>query len=285
MKYAYFISCMNESMTKELDQSLEVWKKDLGIELVHLHEGTCCGGSHLDFVSPEHFFVVNGRNIALAEKMGLDLVTSCNTCLLSLRRAKDELDKNEERRRYVNEILAKEGLEYTGKNEVKHLLWVLNEDFGLEKLKSLVKKPLSEYKMAPFYGCHILRPSDLMGKDDPNAPASLDMLIEALGGTTVEYASKNKCCGFHTLLVAEDETMKVACKAIEDGIQSDADFIVTPCPLCFTVLDGYQDQALKNSKVEGNIPVLHLTQIVGLALGYTPKDLGMDRHFVDVRLK
>lgn len=286
MKYAYFMSCINESMTKELDIALDIWKKDLGIELVKLHEGTCCGGSHLDFVAPDHFLLVNGRNIALAEKMGVDLVTSCNTCLMSIRRAKDELDKSEEKRKMINELLAKEGLEYTGKSDVRHLLWILNEDYGLDKLRTMVKKPLSEYKFAPFYGCHILRPSNLMGgKDDPNAPASLDMLVEALGGETVEYKSKNKCCGFHTLLVAEEESMKVACKAIEDGITSRADFIVTPCPLCFTVLDTYQDQALKHSKVEGDIPVLHLSQLVGLALGYTPSQLGMDRHFVTPRFK
>jgi len=272
-------------MTKELDISLELWKKDLGIELEKLHAGTCCGGSNIDYVSPDHFLVVNGRNIALAEQMGLDLITSCNTCLLALLQAKKEIDESQEKRDYVNSILKIEGLTYTGKAKVKHLLWVLNEDFGLEKLKKLVKKPLSDYSLAPFYGCHILRPSDVLGYENPNAPSSLDMLIEALGGKTVEYASKNKCCGFHTLLVAEKESLKVASLAISEGIKSKADFIVTPCPLCFTVLDSYQTMAMKQEKLEGEIPVLHLTQMVGLALGYTPKELGMSRHFIQTSKK
>ena len=110
MKYAYFLSCINESMTKEVDRALNLWKKDLGIELVNLEKGTCCGGSNLDYVSPDHFIIINGRNIALAEKMGLDLVTSCSTCLLTLRRAKQILDSSPEKRELVNSHLADEGL-------------------------------------------------------------------------------------------------------------------------------------------------------------------------------
>lgn len=282
-QYAYYLSCINESMTKELDQALYVWKKDLGIELVKLHEGTCCGGSNLDFVSPDHYLVVNGRNIALAEKLDMDLVTSCNTCLLGIRHAKEQLDASEEKRAMVNEKLKIEGLEYTGKSDVKHLLWVLNEDIGLDKLREKVKKPLKGIKFAPFYGCHILRPSHLHGhRDDPYAPSSLDQLVEALGGETVEYASKNKCCGFHTLAVAEKESLKVASLALEDGITSGADYIVTPCPLCHTVLDSQQTKALKSNhvKTDRTIPVLHLSQIVGLALGYTREELGINKHVI-----
>lgn len=280
MKYAYFLSCINESMTKELDLSLNLWKDEMGIELVRMEAGTCCGGSNLDFVEPELFLINNARNIAIAEKMGHDMVTTCNTCLLGLRHAKHRLDSSEKQREFVNEYLKAEGLEYKGTSEVKHLLWVLNEDFGLEKIKSLVKKPLAGMKIAPFYGCHILRPSDLMGVDDPNNPKSLDQLIEALGGEIVEYGSKNKCCGFHTLLVAEEESLGVAGKALKDGIDASADYIVTPCPLCHTSLDGYQNKAKKQEGISGSIPVLHLSQIVGLALGYNEKQLGMNKHII-----
>ncbi len=283
LKYAYFLSCVNESFTKELDLSLEKIKEDLGIELVKLEQGTCCGGSNLEYVSPDHHLVVNGRNIALAEKMGLDLVTSCNTCLLVLRGAKEELDAHPEKREYVNSILKEEGLEYTGKADVKHFLWVLNEDYGLDKLAQKVKKPLSDVKIAPFYGCHILRPSHLFGhRDDPSAPSSLDQLIRTLGAQSVEWKSSNKCCGFHTLLVAEQESLKVARLALEDGIESQADYIATPCPLCHIALDGYQQMAMKDSEKHpnGKMPVIHLSQLVGLALGYTPEEMGMNKHMV-----
>lgn len=280
-RYAYYISCINESVTKELDASLELWKSEMGLEFEKLHDGTCCGGSNLEYVNPDQFLLVNGRNIALAEKMGLDLVTSCNTCLLTLRKAKQELDESEEKRAMVNKFLANQDLEYTGKSDVKHLLWVLNEDIGLDAVKSKVKKPLKGMRIAPFYGCHILRPSDLFGRDDPYAPKSLDMLVEALGGETVEYKSKNKCCGFHTMMVAEEESYKVACDALEDGVESGADYIVTPCPLCHWALDANQKPAVASqNKKHIKIPVLHLSQIVGLALGYTEEQLGIDKHMI-----
>ncbi len=280
--FAYFMSCINESMTKELDKALDQWEKDFDLKFIKLHDGTCCGGSNLDYVDPKEFLVINARNIALAEKENLDLVTSCNTCLLSLRRAKQELDSSEENKAFVNSILTKQNLEYTGKSDVKHLLWVLNEDLGLDAIKAKVKTPLKDYKIAPFYGCHILRPSSLMGKDDPSNPKSLDQLVDVLGAKTVDYKSNNECCGFHTLLVAEDASLNIAADALENAIETDADFIVTPCPLCHTVLDSYQQKALKKRNVKDSIPVLHLSQLVGLALGYTQKQLGINRHIVSL---
>ena len=279
-RYAYYQSCINESMTKEVDRSIELWQHDLGIEMVKLHESTCCGGSNLDYVSPKHFALVNGRNIAAAEKMGLDLVVSCNTCLMTIRTAKKKLDESPELRAEVNELLKKEGLEYRGTSEVRHLLWVLIDDVGLDTIRRKVKAPLSRLKIAPFYGCHILRPSTVLGKDNPLEPTSLDQLLDALGGKTIPYEHKNRCCGFHTLLVAEAESLNVAAEALQEAMDGEADCIVTPCPLCHTVLDGYQSKALKQTKSHGSIPVFHLSEVVGLALGYSERQLGIRRHIV-----
>ncbi len=279
-RYAYYLSCINESMTKEVDRSIDLWQNDLGLEFVKLHESTCCGGSNLDYVSPKHFALVNGRNIALAEKLGLDLVVSCNTCLMTIRTAKKKLDESPELKQEVNDLLKKEGLEYRGTSNVRHLLWVLAEDVGFEAIRQKVKVPLKNYRIAPFYGCHILRPSTVLGKDDPLEPSTLDMMIEALGGTTLPYEHKNRCCGFHTLLVAEEESLNVAAEALGEAIEIKADFIVTPCPLCHTVLDGYQAKALKHANIRSSIPVFHLSEMVGLALGYTEKQLGIKRHIV-----
>ena len=201
MKYAYFMSCINESMTSEVDRSLKLLESALGMEFIPLEKGTCCGGSNLDYVSSDHFLVVNGRNLALAERMQLDMVTTCNTCLLSLRRARQILVDSPEKREFVNSMLKDEGLCFTGASDVKHLLWVITEDYGLERLAQKVTTPLTGMRFASFYGCHILRPSTLLGRDNPSAPGSLDRLVEALGATAVDYPSSNKCCGFHTLLV------------------------------------------------------------------------------------
>ncbi len=139
---------------------------------------------------------------------------------------------------------------------------------------------MKNYRIAPFYGCHILRPSKVLGRDNPLAPSSLDELIEALGGQTIPFDHKNRCCGFHTLLVAEEESLNVAAEALEEAINAKADFIVTPCPLCHTVLDGYQSKALKQAHIDSSIPVFHISEMVGLALGYTAKQLGIKRHIV-----
>ncbi len=279
-RYAYYLSCINESMTKEVDRSIDLWQKDLGIELVKLHEGTCCGGSNLEYVSPKHFALVNGRNIALAEKMGMDLIVSCNTCLMTIRTAKKKLDESPELKKEINDLLKMEGLEYLGTSDVRHLLWVLVDDVGLDTIRAKVKVPLKNYRIAPFYGCHILRPSTVLGHDNPRDPTSLDQLIEALGGQTIPYNHKNRCCGFHTLLVAEEESLNVAAEALKEAIDSKADFIVTPCPLCHTSLDGYQSKALKHAGVESSIPVFHISEMIGLALGYSAKQLGIKRHIV-----
>lgn len=267
-------------MTKEVDGSLEQLNKDLGITMVKLEKGTCCGGSNLDYVSPDHFLAVNGRNLALAEQLGLDLVTSCSTCLLTLRRAKQILDNSSEKRENVNRLLEADGLYYSGASDVKHILWVITEDYGLERLTEKVSKPLSGIRFAPFYGCHIIRPSHLLGRDNPVAPSSLDQVIEALGGTVVEFSSKNKCCGFHTLLVAEKESLTMSGDVLETAVRGNADYIVTPCPLCHTALDAYQLKALEGRTVRGNVPVLHLSQMIGLALGHTREELGIDRHMI-----
>src|SRR3989339_525981 len=284
MKFAYYISCINEGMTKELDIALNLLKKDLGIELARMEEATCCGGSNLEFVHPDVAVVNNARNIALAEKMGLDMVTTCNTCLLGLLEAKHKLDHDEALKAKVNRYLKSHKLEYKGTSKVTHLLWVLNEDYGLDKLKSKVKKPLTGLKIAPFYGCHILRPSHLFGqRDNPYAPRSLDLVIEALGGERIEYESKTKCCGFHTMLVAPEESLKVAGKALVDAVDNDADYIVTPCPLCHTALDSNQADAMKVMGSSASVPVIHLSQLIGLALGYSPQQLGMNKHVVTSR--
>lgn len=280
MKFAYFISCINESMTKEVNNSLNLLTTTLGITMIRLESGTCCGGSNLDYVSPDHFLAVNGRNIALAEQLGLDLVTSCSTCLLTLRRAKQLLDSSQDKRDMVNSLLESEGLTYRGTSDIKHILWVISEDFGLFRLSERVVRPLAGMRFAPFYGCHIIRPSHLLGRDDPTAPSSLDRIIEVLGAVPVEYPAKSSCCGFHTLLVAEKESLALSGDVIETAIRADADYIVTPCPLCHTALDAYQPQALHGRSVKRSIPVLHLSQMIGLALGYSKEELGVERHMI-----
>lgn len=282
LKYAFFVGCTPKQSTPELMQSTLAIAQELGIELVELVEATCCGASHMqdydDFLS----LVLNARNICYGEKRGLTIVTVCNTCQLNLATTKYRLDHDEELKNRVNEKLKEVGLEYKGTSEIKHFLYALIDDFGIDAIASRVKKPLKNLYIAPFYGCHNIRPHEVHGasngNEDPYRPTSLDRLIVALGGHSVEYSHKNKCCGFHVELQAPKTANKISGAAMLDAIENRADTMVTPCPLCHLRLDVQQKNISKEMGEDISIPVLHMPQMVGLALGIDPDRLGIQHN-------
>jgi len=286
LRYALYTGCTAKESTPELLKSTLAVAKELGIELEILEEASCCGASHLqdfdDFLS----LVLNARNIAYAEKRGLDFVTICNTCQINSSMTKDRLDNDPELKKRVNEKLAEVGLEYKGTSRVIHFLYILRDDFGYEKIKSMVKKPLKDLNIAPFYGCHNIRPSSLQNKsnknENPYKPTSLDELIVALGGNSVDYSHKNRCCGFHVDLQAPHTTKRLAGNAMSDAMDNNADIIVTPCPLCHLIFDVQQGNAAKEIGRDLEIPTLHLAQMIGLAIGIDKKELGFNHHIVKV---
>ena len=202
LKYALFTGCTAKQSTPEQYISTFAVADKLGIELVELTEASCCGASHLqdfdDFLS----LVLNARNIAYAEKHGLTMVTICNTCQLNTAMTKHRLDNDAKLKEKVNVKLREVGLEYKGTSNVIHFLYAIIDDFVLDKIKDMVVTPLSQFNIAPFYGCHNIRPSELQNEshkkaENPYNPTSLDDLIIACGGKNVDYEAKNKCCGFH----------------------------------------------------------------------------------------
>ena len=286
LKYALYTGCTARESTPELLKSTMAIAQKLGIELVLLDEASCCGASHLqdydDFLS----LVLNARNICYAEKLGLTMVTICNTCQLNTAMTKHRLDTNPELKARVNVKLAEVGLEYKGTSEVTHFLYALIQDFGLDNLSKLVKVPLSQFNIAPFYGCHNIRPSELQnlsnGGENPYNPTSLDDLIIACGGVTVDYAEKNKCCGFHAELQAPHTAAVLTGNALSGAIDANADWMVTPCPLCHLKLDVQHHNASKAIGRDVKLPILHMPQMVGLALGCTPTELGLNHHVTKV---
>jgi len=286
LRYALYTGCTARESTPELLKSTLAIADKLGIELVLLDEASCCGASHLqdydDFLS----LVLNARNICYAEKLGLTMVTICNTCQLNTAMTKHRLDSNPELKAKVNAKLAEVGLEYKGTSEVTHFLYALVQDFGLEKLAKMVKVPLSHFNIAPFYGCHNIRPSELQnlsnGGENPYNPTSLDDLIIACGGNNVDYAEKNKCCGFHAELQSPHTAAVLTGNAIAGAMDANADWMVTPCPLCHLKLDVQHHAASKAIGRDVKLPVLHMPQMVGLALGCTPTELGLNHHVTKV---
>ncbi|TCK06704.1 CoB--CoM heterodisulfide reductase iron-sulfur subunit B family protein [Phorcysia thermohydrogeniphila] len=279
-KYAFYPGCAAKGASKELYEATVAVAKKLGIDMVELPQFSCCGAGVLEEVKDVLDIAVNARNLAYAEKEGRDIVTVCSTCLLVLRSAKYHLDNDDDLREQVNEILAEADLEYKGTVDVKHFHWVLLEEFGEEGLKEKVKKPLGGLKVYPFYGCHTVRPKDIIGYEPSENPQSLEKIIRALGATPVSGVRRLECCGFHAFWPAPQISMRLTGLNLKDAKESGADCVVTPCPLCHMNLDANQGRALKAIGENFQIPVLHVPQLVGLALGIEPKELGLHRNFV-----
>lgn len=279
LKYALYTGCTAKQSTPEqLKSTLQIAKR-LDIELVELTQASCCGACHLQDYNEFLSLVLNARNIAYAEKLDLDIVTICNTCQLNLSKTKQELEGNIRLKTKVNKRLAKIGLEYKGKANISHFLYTILDDVGVEVVGQKVTNPLHSFNIAPFYGCHNIRPSSLQNqthknKESPHNPTSLDELIKACGGKNIDYAQKNKCCGFHAELQAPQATHKLTSNAIDGAINAQANALVTSCPLCHLKLDTQQDKTQQ-------IPVFHMQQMVGLALGVSARDLGLDHNLVE----
>lgn len=283
MKYLFYPGCNAEAIEKESLTATQLVCKELGIELVEGPELSCCGGSHLDKLDGYMNLLVNARNLAIAEKQGLDILTICNTCFNVMKRMNVELAKKPELMQQVNYDLGKVGLSYSGKTQVKHLLEALCVEYGFGRIKEKVKRPLEGVKVAAFYGCHILRPKDEMNFDNPEHPMMIEKLIEAVGGDAVYYDSRTRCCGFHITMANPDLCAKMSSANLLDGKSHFADVIVTPCTLCHTVMDGQQHRAEKEAKQKIRMPVIHLPQLVGLALGIDEKKLGFNRHIISCK--
>lgn len=281
MRYGFFPGCTLESAAYELMISTKLVASALGIELIELDGWTCCGASHIQDISEDLSLSINARNIALGEKLNAPILTVCNTCTLMLRTAKQRIDEEQEIKDRVNLGLKEAGMEYKGSSDVTHLLWMLIADYGLENLKAKVKRPLKGLRVANFYGCHIVRPPQIMGFESHLNPQSMEQVMAALGAESVDYDQRLACCGFHAVFPAESEVMEKTGKNCLSARDAGADVLVTPCPLCQMQLDMYQPDAQKRFAESIQMPVLHLPQIIGLALGFEPEELGIKRHIVD----
>ena len=283
MKVAYFPGCVAKGNCPELNQATKKIAPLLGIELVELTGAPCTGAGVLQAQNPVLADTYNAKTLALAEELDLPLMTVCSTCIGCLRKSNQKLSEDEGYRAEVNTVLKAGGHEYHGGVDVTHILYVLIKELGLDNLRGMVKKPLTDLQIAPFYGCYILRPASIMGIDDPDNPTSMERVIEALGGTPVDYYGKTRCCGFPIGLENEEASFKMAGKHIGEAKDEGADFMVTPCPLCHMNLDLLQPGVSRVVGRQLDMPVLHLPQMVGLALGLSPKELGFSKHIISAQ--
>jgi succinate dehydrogenase / fumarate reductase, cytochrome b subunit len=291
LRVAYWPGCVSRGFTPELHGSMALLAPLLDIELVELDRANCCGAGVIAEHNQELADTLNARTFALAQQVeGAELMMNiCSTCQGAQSECQERLDASAEYREHINRTLAPEGLSYE-KNPGgaggppftnKNLLWLLVEELGLDELRSRVKRPLTNLKVGPFYGCYIVRPRKRLAIDAEHPRDHyLEQVIDALGGTVIEYAGARKCCGFPIVTMNKEASLKQAGRHLGDAVDADADCLVTPCPLCHLNLDLQQPAVESVVGRQLRMPVLHLPQLVGLALGLEPKDLGLGRHVV-----
>ena len=283
-RVAYYKGCLASLSAKELDSSTQALAPKVGLELVDLETVTCCGAGDIHEAEPDYYLHLNARILAYAEAAGCDeLLTVCNVCTLNLRQANWQLKNDDGLRERVSNNLERVGVPpYSGNVEVRHLLWEIAEGEGYELLKQSAHKGLKGLKIAPFYGCQILRPSKLLGFEDPDRPWSLERIIEACGGMAIDYPAKIKCCGFPIIQAREETALGELIQPIEQAKEAGADAIVTPCPLCHLSLDAWQSKLKESTGKDFAMPILHLSQLVGVAAGLEEAELKFKRHVVPV---
>jgi succinate dehydrogenase cytochrome b subunit len=284
-KVAYYKGCLASLSAKELDSSTQALAPKVGLELVELQSVTCCGAGDIQEAEPDYYLHLNARILAYAAATGADtLLTVCNVCTLNLRQANWQLIGDAELRARVNENLVSVGVPaYESDVDVRHLLWELSEGDGYARLQGAAHKGLKGLKIAPFYGCQILRPSRVLGFEDPDRPASLERIIEACGGEALDYPAKLKCCGFPIIQAREDTALGELVQPLEQAVERGADAMVTPCPLCHLSLDAWQSKLKATTGRDFKLPILHLSQLIGVAAGLTDSELKFKRHVVSVK--
>ena len=284
-KVAYYKGCLASLSAKELDTATQALAPKVGLELIELESVTCCGAGDIHEAEPDYYLHINARILAYAAAQGVDtLMTVCNVCTLNLRQANWQLQIDTELRARVNENLVAVGVPPYERNvEVRHFLWEIAEGEGYELLQKAAHKGLKGLKVAPFYGCQILRPSKIQGFEDPDRPWSLERIITACGGEPVDYPAKIKCCGFPIIQAREDVALAELIQPIEQAYEAGADCIVTPCPLCHLSLDAWQSKLKKQTGRDFKMPILHLAQLVGVAAGLADSELKFKRHVVSVK--
>ncbi|MCI4348713.1 MAG: CoB--CoM heterodisulfide reductase iron-sulfur subunit B family protein [Thermoplasmata archaeon] len=282
MKLAYYPGCVAQESGRELDMATRWVAGKLGIELVEFPNFSCCGSGFIDEANPILNLALNARNLAIAERAGLGVLTICSTCQGMLALANNRLGDAVVKAK-VDAALAQIGVSYGGTTRVTHLLDVIVSQIGLDELRRRVVRPLTGLKVGAFYGCHLLRPADRLGTDSAEEPHTFEDLLGALGATPVMYRGRVMCCGFPILFVKEPTANRIAGNQIDDARAHGAEAMATPCPLCHISLDAYQNKAEAAVGHPLDMPVFHLPQLVGLALGATPEQMGLPRHLVSTK--
>ena len=278
IKVGFYQGCCFQGQDAHMFDTMKETFKKLDVELELLEETTCCGGNTIDEENRKLSYAINARNIALAEARGLDMLVSCNTCYMVIAKAKRALDTDEELREEINALLREEGLEYRGTSRIYHLLDFFRDAVGYEKIKKAVKRPLKGWKVAAYYGCHVLYPKEI-AIDNSDNPSSLQEILKALGAEVIDdYENRDTCCGYHSFFTDKSMTLKKLNRILGSVKKTGADIVATPCPLCFKSFDIYQ----LNMEKPPMVPSSFLPELMAYAFGIDKEKSGLAHHLVKV---
>jgi len=281
MKYAFFLGCLIPAREQNYENSVRKIAPELGVELVEMEGANCCAPFSIQSVDYASWLALAARNLALAEEMGLDILTLCNDCYESLLMTNTMLKNDKEIRNKVNDILADVGLKYKGKINVKSFIDVLHEDVGLERVKNSVKEPFDGLKVAVQPGCHLTKPKRIHFGEWRGIRA-LDELVEATGAKSITYERKEACCGGPLRGINDDVASQVAKQKLDSMKSSGADCIVSVCPFCYIELDMGQLEIKRHLKEEYNLPVLHFAELLRIAMGMKLEDWEIRAHKIPI---
>ncbi len=280
MKYLYYPGCSLKGNGIAYEVSFLAVFKALGVEVQEMEDWNCCGATAVLAVDETEATAMAARNLAIAEQSGLDIMAPCSGCYLVLEKTRRYMEQYPELSERVRGGLKEVGLDYKGTVKVKHPLEVLYKEIGLEELKKHVKRPLKDLRVAPYYGCQIVRPYS--GLDNQHNPMFMDHLLEACGATVVEYPLKTKCCGALVGGTVPEMGLQQIFYLLKEAKRRKADIVATICSLCNFNLDSFQP-LIATQFEDVTIPVVYITQLIGLALGIPANELALEKHSVPSR--
>jgi heterodisulfide reductase subunit B len=277
-KYAYYPGCSLESLASSYHDSTMEVARELGVELEEIEDWNCCGATayfHIDEILAN---TLCARNLAMAEKRKLDVVAPCSGCYKNLYFANEHLKHDEDLKEHVNFALQEDAMEFSGSVAVRHLIEVFAEDVGLETIKKHVSNPLDGLRVAPYYGCQIVRPRK--DHEDVENPRIFEDLLSTVGASPVDFRHRLRCCGGSLIITNRKAALSLVRELLQSAVNAEAEVIATACPLCQINLECYQKQVNREFDTSYSVPVVYFTQLLGVALGIRPRALGIGKEFV-----
>jgi heterodisulfide reductase subunit B len=279
-EYAYFPGCSLEKMAVSYDMSTRETASKLDIKLNEIEDWNCCGATTYFYIDELLAYTLCARNLAIAEKTGLDVVAPCSACYKNMYFTAAHLKKDADLAEHINFALEEDNLHFENKIGVKHLIEVYAQDIPAEELKSRVTKPLAGVRVAPYYGCQIVRPQK--EKENVEQPVFFENLLTTIGAVPVNYPLKMRCCGGSLIISSRLAALSMVRNLLQSAVDAQAAVIATACPMCQVNLECYQQNVNAEFGTNFNVPIMYFTQLVGLAMGIAPKKLGIGKEFVAV---